>query len=489
MKKPNRTGRTLLQTALLATALGAQNAHAGPAPAPEKAPPGASSNPLSFFDGRVVFDVQERLRFEVREDNFDFDNDRDSLTDDSWLLQRFRIGVKVKPANWLTLYAQGQDSREYFSDRPVEPGMLGAEGDDAFDLRQGYIEIGDLSEFPLTLRVGRQVLSYGDERLVGSFDWNNIGRTFDGAKLHFEQPKWWLDAFAATVARPTRNEYNQSDLFNGTETNRSQVFGGIYLSTSVIPVQTTDVYAIYLHENTTVSPAPPNEDTNFATFGVRMKSNPGAFAPAPPAPPSDGKSAPAKPAPRKPVGFEYEFEGAMQIGEVLGRDHNAYAVHGGIGYTFDCWGSPRIFGEYNYATGDEDPLDGDSQTFQNLFPTNHKFYGYMDAFSWQNVHNAALSLRVAPAKNLTLQIDGHAFWVATNEDAWYRANGTTRVRPLNRDADTYVGSEIDVTATWKATKNLALLVGYSHFFSGDYAKATGRNDDADFTYVQATLEF
>ena len=64
------------------------------------------------------------------------------------------------------------------------PGML-PEQVTTSKIRQGYIEIGNAKEFPLTLKVGRQILSYGDERLIGAFDWNNIGRTFDAAKLRW----------------------------------------------------------------------------------------------------------------------------------------------------------------------------------------------------------------------------------------------------------------------------------------------------------------
>src|SRR5437867_860971 len=70
------------------------------------------SNPLWFFDGKLCFDIEERLRLEVRENNFDFNSSLNSLTDDTWLLQRFRLGVAIKPAGWLKIYAQGQDSRE-----------------------------------------------------------------------------------------------------------------------------------------------------------------------------------------------------------------------------------------------------------------------------------------------------------------------------------------------------------------------------------------
>ena len=43
--------------------------------------------------------------------------------------------------------------------------------------------------------------------------------------------------------------------------------------------------------------------------------------------------------------------------------------------------------------------------------------------------------------------------------------------------------------SWKATSHLHLQAGYSHFFAGGYLGDTGSKSDADFAYVQATLEF
>lgn len=461
----------------------------------QKAP---ESNPLSFAHGLLTFDVQERLRLEFRENNFDFNDDNDALTDDGWLLQRFRIGLLIKAAPWLKIYAQGQDAREIDSDRDDFPGLLGAEGDDSFDLRQGYIEIGNAKAFPLTLKVGRQILSYGDERLIGAFDWNNIGRTFDAAKLRWEQPLWSLDAFAASVVVPTRGQYNQSDLFNGNETGRDQIFSGLYFSTSAVPFQVTEVYALHLSENTGQPLFQPNalDDTSFFTFGLRVKSKPGAFSHTGSAGPdgkeiADSKSTPP-PLAQRPVGFDYDAEAAFQTGEVRGLDLTAFAAHVAAGYTFDTRWLPRLALGYSYATGDSDPLDGDIETFQNLFPTNHKFYGQADFFSWQNIHDLELNLKVAPTRSVTVRADFHAFFLASTDDVWYRANGVTAVRPLTpaaRNADNYAGSEIDFLVTWTVNKNVTLEAGYSHFFAGEYLEDTGAQSDADFGYVQATIAF
>lgn len=447
----------LLTTVLLATAsLGFAGEPAkNPAPVQPKPP----ENPLSFYDGKLIFDFQERLRYEIRDNNFDFNDGVNALTDDSWLLQRARLGMKITPNDWFSFYVQGQSSFEFDSDRPNVPGALGAEGDDAIDLRQAYIKLGS-KDFNVT--IGRQILSYGDERLVGSFDWNNIGRTFDAVKVHYGTEAWSLEGFASSVVVPDEDDFNQSDLFDGNETGRNQIFSGLYFSNKTwLPFQTTDAYVFHLHEEYSVG------DTNFFTLGSRVKADP-----------------------KKLNGFDYEAEMAVQLGEVKGGDLSAFAGHWGAGYNWlKSPIKPRLGIEYNYSTGDGDAADGDVDTFQNLFPTNHKFYGYMDVFSWQNMHNPAVSFSVQPTKTVKLQLDYHAFWLAETSDAWYRANGVTKVRPVKSDASSFVGTELDFTVSWKATKNLSFLAGYSHFFSGDYAKATGASDDADFGYVQAILEF
>jgi hypothetical protein len=434
-------------------------AHAGPADKVPVTPPppAAAPNPLSFFDGKLIFDFQEKIRFESRENNFDFNDGVDSLTDDSWFLNRVRLGMKITPVPYLNIYVQGQDTREWDSDRPNIIGAMGAEGDDAFDLRQGYIELGN-AKSGFSGKLGRQIFLYGDERLVGPLDWANQSRTFDAIRLRYAAEKWWVEAFASSVVKFTDGTFNESDWLD--DAMRDQTFSGIYFSTTALGKQTTDFYVFHLDESYA------GGDSEFVTLGTRMKSTPGAFN-----------------------GWDYETEMAFQTGDVRGRDLSSFAGHWGTGYTFAShpW-KPRLGVEYNYAGGDSNSQDGDVETFQNLFPTNHKFYGYMDVFSWQNLHNVAVSLSATPSKKLKLQLDYQLFWLADTSDGWYRANGTTLVRPITPGADSFAGSEVDLTVIYKATKNLTFQAGYSHFFAGGYLGDTGAEDDADFAYVSAQLD-
>ena len=113
----------------------------------------------------------------------------------------------------------------------------------------------------------------------------------------------------------------------------------------------------------------------------------------------------------------------------------------------------------------------------------------MDLFSWQNIHNPSITLSAKPHKTLTVAADLQVFWLATTNDAWYRANGLTRARPITPSANPYLGSEIDLNFTWRPVKHFALHSGYSWFLPGAYVRDTGPASPANFFYLQAELKF
>lgn len=435
------------------------------------------------------FGGEVRARYEYREHfgisgvpgSVDFRDDSVDTRNDFLLLRaKVHLGYN-SPDGWFGVFAEGRDSSTHSDDRKP------SSEEDAFDLHQGYLALGNAKEFPLTAKVGRQELSYGDERLVGAFDWNNVGRVFDAAKLRYANHSLWVDGFVGRVVIPYDEHFN--------EANDYDWFYGVYASTkSVCPKQVTDFY--FLGRNTgrqspnTISSGQPAfrqgaTARDIYTFGLRFKSLPDAFG-----------------------GWDYAGELAGQFGDFAPTatasrlDHRAYAAHVGGGYTWrEAGGTPRVGLEYNFASGDSDPNDGDHETFENLFPTNHKFYGYMDFVSWQNMHNVRLSASAKPHKQLTLTLDYHAFWLADTSDFFYQANGAPRTGStagtgtgyaVNSSYSSYVGSEVNLIATWAIKPFASVQAGYGHFFRGDYVKkslATVGSTDADFVYVQALLKF
>ena len=454
-------------------------AHAGapaekPAtPPPPLPPPGYA--PITLLDGRLTIDIQEKMRFEIRDNNFDFNDAVNGPQDASWLLQRFRLGIGYSVAPWLKVYVQGQDIRELGGDRPNEVGVLGAEGDDTFDILKAYIQAGDLKK-GFSATIGRQFLSYGDQRLVGPLEWLNSARTFDAVKLRYAAPNWSLDLFTASPVNFWDHRWNQSDYIDADDTRNSALTGLYFSSPALIPWQsTTDFYLLHKSEDkTSAAPAagPPLGavgDSSFWTLGTLLKGDP-----------------------KKLGGWDYSTEMVVQFGTVAGLDHSAFAGNWGGGYNFSAPWKPRLGIQYSFATGDSNPLDGDSGTFQNLYPTNHLYYGYMDTAAWQNVHNAEVNFSLTPTPKLKLMLDYHAFWNATNAELWYRANAMTPVRGPAAAAlatDRFRGHEVDLTATYKLNPHVGFMAGYSLFIAGTYLAQTGASDNAHFGYVQVQIDF
>jgi Alginate export len=443
------------------------------------------SNPLSFWDGRLIFDLEERVRWEIRNNNRDFDASKNDDNDDNWFLNRFRLGLAVKPVDWLKLYGQTQDNREWNSDRSNIPGVRGAEGDDAFDLRQAYVAIGDIKQFPLVFTAGRQSITYGDSRLVADSRWNNFGRTFDALRLRFEKPDFWVEAFAMRPVQIKRGDFDDSDSADN--------FFGIYASTTALKFQTTDFYVFYRDKSDNQPDLDPTNKIDpegtwngpaarFVTIGARVASTPDMLN-----------------------GWDYNGEAVYENGHVWASnlsstryDLSAFAVHAGGGYTFrDVMWKPRVGITYDFASGDHDPHDHDSESFQNLFPSNHDRFGLMDEDGWRNIHDLRFEVNIKPVKKLSLDFRYHAFWLADTSDYWYRSNGISTLRtttPDGRDvrtigASNFAGQESDVIVSYDLTKNVKLQTGYAHFFAGQYLVDTGPHSDADFGFVMTTFLF
>ena len=128
----------------------------------------------------------------------------------------------------------------------------------------------------------------------------------------------------------------------------------------------------------------------------------------------------------------------------------------------------------------------------------------MDFVSLQNIHNVRASFTLKPHKQVSLALEGHAFWLADTSDNFYTAAGAPRGGVagtpagngygINPDYDAYVGSEIDIIAGWAMTRYTTLEAGYGHFFTGDYIDSSLSSPlfgsmDADYVYVQLNINF
>jgi hypothetical protein len=206
-----RIGGGLLAFALLTAALSAQTptpapAAAAAAAAPPKAPAPAQNSLLSddlnsTLPKWVHINGEYRARFEGLS-GLGFKPD----AADAFLLGRLRLNLRVSPTSWMRFQVQGQDSQAMFRNaKPDAPPY-----ENTFDLRQGYVELGNADKPPITLRVGRQELFFGEQRLIGHLNWTNTARSFDAARLTLKYGNFKVDAFASSVVNLKEGEYDRS---------------------------------------------------------------------------------------------------------------------------------------------------------------------------------------------------------------------------------------------------------------------------------------
>ncbi len=427
---------------------------------------------LSTFD----LGAQFRLRHELKE-NGGLSPDTDFIrrgepNDNSSLLLRARIHLGWTPASWVTAYVEGRHAAAFLDRRAPSPEQ------DTMDLYQAFLTLGDPEIFPVTLKIGRQELAYGEQRFVGSGEWANVGRVFDAAKLRFENDRFRIDTFAGRVVLTNDGEINEPNDYDN--------FWGVYASTqSLVRNHETQLYFLGRNVGDASTAAqgtlggPGARD--IYTLGTLMKSLPGKLGP-----------------------WDYQVEIAGQFGNIRSGerrlDHRALAADAHLGYTWEkTAGRPCIGVGYTYGSGDSDPADGTNETFEPLFGTQHRFYGAMNLMGLRNLHGPGVNFTVHPAKRMSIWAECLGFWMADTHDFLYPEQGPGRnANGYGRHPgfSPYVGAELDIVATYNIAPWAMVQAAYGHFFAGDYIRQSvgnrSSNDgavDADWCYVQVILSF
>ncbi len=441
----------------------------------------------------VEFGGQYRLRAEQKS-NTDFadDNARASSADKDQLGfwgQRVRLWGVAKPTDDVTVKITIQDTRNWGANQAGQGGPnLTDTGVNTLDLHESYVLIDSVFGTPFALKVGRQELVYGDERLIGSFGWSNNGRSFDAVKAMYRSDLLDVDFWTSKI-----NENNATSV----KDDNDQDFYGAYATVKTIPNNALDLYLLLLRDgsstqmianNNTVS-GTIDEAQKLWTYGARLKGKAGIV--------------------------DYTVEYAKQTGEIntttndYDIDADALAIRAGAAIP----GAPmglRVGGEYTVASGDGNSSDNDIETFSNLFPTNHGHYGYADQQGWRNVKawNLYASAKVTP--KTFVKLDYWNFELDEAKDGWYGAGHWNMAAPSGLRAagcttttgatcSDEVGSEIDLTVKYKYNSAVTFLAGVSRFFAGermeDYWEKNGAagtasdTEDLDYAYVMLTANF
>ena len=372
--------------------------------------------------------------------------------DDDFLLTRIRLHTDLRTCQYFRLYVEGISALSNGRDLPTsdKSGKRPIDEDD-LDLQNAFIDLSPLGEDNLIVRVGRQEMSYGRERMIGALDWANTRRTFDAVRALTKVGDWRMDAFAAQVVQVQRYEFNDGD--------SGQELYGVYAAGKIAGVG-VDVYG--LSRNKDGVAGKPDDERN--TLGSRLA---GDF----------GDS-----------GFDYDVEAGYQFGDQGGANIRAWSVASQAGYNIpQCPFKSRVFVGYDYATGDGNAKDGMATRYDQLYPTGHAFFGLIDLIGRENIQDFSLGIGAKPLAKIKVNVEGHLFERAETADAVFDAGGN---QIIAGDASTErdIGKELDVTVGWQVDAHLLLAAGYGHLFAGAVLKDAKR-EDIDTAYLSGQYSF
>ncbi len=382
-------------------------------------------------DFGLAFSLQYRPRFEYNEAK-DFAED----TDNEFVSHRARLGLKAFYKDFTEVFFQVQDVRLWGE----EASTLGDFDADGFDLHQGYLlmKYDDMC----FLKLGRQEIAFDGHRIIGTVNWTQQARAFDGIHAGYRSKRY---SFSAVYAKLTEGESasgEDADLF--------------ILHGSVKPTEA--LYASLLVVYDYRDPF----DINRWTFGPHATFETG--------------------------GFHAAVEGYGQIGErktdspfsAGEADYAAFLASARVGYTMDSPYKPTLDVWFDYLSGDEDPGDDTIKVFDTLFATNHKFYGFMDLFLNIPAHTGGLGLMDLGAmascrvhEFLTCRLDFHHFRTAEDTPT----------------GESILGNELDFTVKVPCPRGVTFSGGISVFMQGEAMEYLRSDDESTeiFGFVMADV--
>ncbi len=384
-----------------------------------------------------------------------------AVTQDTSLEHRVFLHFDLKYRDVARVFVQGVNAEIEDNDIPLIPIE-----ENRFDIHQGFLDLRILGEdVPLTLRIGRQELQYGAQRLISPLDWGNTRRRFDGVKLFYEAPDFGFDVFYVRPFDPIAVNIGENQNRKPDEYREEMHLYGIYSTYTGIPNHGIDGYFFALRDRGDFVNANSNAgDISLYTLGARFW----------------GRTGP----------WDYDTELTGQWGRWAGDTIQAWSWSLDSGVTFDHlpW-SPRLGVGFDLATGDDDPTDGKHGTFYQLFPLAHAYLGYLDLVARQNIIAQNINLTMKPAENVKAHIAWHTFWLYEESDALYNAGGVPIRRDPSGKSGSDVANELDITVAWQIDTHQSILLGYSHIWNNNFIRQTGASEDPDFIYLMYKFRF
>jgi hypothetical protein len=368
-----------------------------------------------------------------------------------YLLHRLLLHADLHASDYFRAFVQVGNHLAPWKDAAAPPYL------DQLDFQQAFVDFRlpfGADRDPI-LRLGRQEMAYGSQRLVAIRDAPNVRRSFDGARLSGSIAGASVDAF---VTRPVQH---QAGIFDDTSDQR-QAFWGVYATvpTSFVSGGKHDAYYLGF-ENKQARFAAGQGAERRQTIGSRWFGSAG--------------------------GWDWDWEALGQFGTFADQIIRAWGVSTDTGYTFDPAGwKVRLGLKADIGSGDRNLQDATLGTLNPLFP-KLAYFNQAAILGPSNVMNLQPTLSFAPKEKLQLTLGYGFLWRATTADAIYTGAGMP-VAGTAGQPGRFTGRQFSVDLAWQLDRHIEIGLGYVHFDPAKVLQMAGGRD-VDFTYLSAAYRF
>ncbi|MEO9147143.1 MAG: alginate export family protein [Ginsengibacter sp.] len=369
----------------------------------------------------LKMNIQLRPRAEFR--NGLFTPILDGQKSASFISQRSRIGLTYSKNQKLIIGLSTQVVTTWGNDPQVQ-----ATAND-ISLYEAWAKLYFNPEW--SIKVGRQILSYDDERLLGALDWNNAGRKHDAALLGFEKNKLKVNLVAA---------YNQNaekvtnTFFDNSSSQPYKAMEFLWMKYQFMHELSASVIAM----NLDIQNRFDSSISHLQTLGGNIYYKKDKL---------------------NVSGTYYYQTGRNPVKNSPSTKTNAWMAAVKADYSFNKKIGLGVGSDY-LSGRDMNSTSRDISYFNPLYGTGHKFYGAMDYFYVSSGHdNVGLwdtyaNVNLNASENLSWQLALHHFESAAKVINY---SGTK--------ANSTLGNEADITFNYKIMDGAKLSGGYSQMFT------------------------
>lgn len=318
------------------------------------------------------------------------------------------------------------------------------------DIAQAFVDVPLLDT--TVLRLGRQELDSGGNRLISTRDAGNLRLSFDMAHLESH-----ISGFNA-VAFYGRPVLNQRGAFDDRGNPAEKFLGGWVQhglgSGAAAPM--ISVFFLSRDRNRAVYEQGVAADDR-RTVGMRAS---GA-------------------APR----WDYTLQASHQYGSFGSADISADGVAGDVGWHPAIFGHPRLAASFGYASGDSNPRDNRLETFDVLYP-NLGYFTDAPVFYPGNTVDFQPNVTFEVSPPVRLRAGSDIIYRLSKHDAVYTTPGIPLI-PGTGSGSSYVTALSYLRGDWTVRPGSTVTLSYVHGDAGSLIRSSGGHP---FSYLAFSLD-